>query len=99
MGVVETWIVLALWWVLAALFWVGIPVGIFVFARRFLRAFERRSVREGELAALTERLQRLEGQLEDLDVENDRLRDEQRFLRQLLAKRPSDASDSTTQPA
>ncbi len=63
--------------------WIGIPLGIFVFARRLLRALERRSARESQIAELTDRLQRLEARMEDVADETDRLREDQRFTRQL----------------
>jgi len=75
------------WAVLSALLWIGIPVGIFVFARRLLRAVERRSVRESQFAELTERLQRLEARLDDAVDDTERLRDDQRFTRELLLDR------------
>jgi hypothetical protein len=77
---------LIIWAVLSALIWVGIPVGIFVFARRFLRAVERRSIHESQFAELAERLQRLEARLDDLADDTERLREDQRFTRQLLAE-------------
>jgi cell division protein FtsB len=90
LGVVE----LVLGVVLTAAFWVGVPVAIFVFARRFLRAVERRSVRESQIAELTERLQRLEEHLYDLADENERLREDQRFTRELLLERSPEARRS-----
>src|SRR5665213_1114053 len=76
----------ALFYALSVAFWVGIPIGIFVLVRRLLRAIERRPVRESQIAELTERLQRLEARLEDIADETDRLRDDQRFTRQLLTE-------------
>jgi|GEM_PF-3421336 len=78
---------LVLFYALSVAFWIAIPLGIFVFARRLLRAIERRPVRESQIAELTERLQRLEARLEDIADETDRLRDDQRFTRQLLTER------------
>jgi len=77
---------LIVWAVLSAVLWIGIPVGIFVFARRLLRAVERRSIRESQFAELAERLQRLEARLDDLADDTERLRDDQRFTRQLLVE-------------
>ena len=77
---------LVLFYALSVAFWIAIPLGIFVFARRLLRAIERRPVRESQIAELTERLQRLEARLEDIADETDRLRDDQRFTRQLLTE-------------
>lgn len=39
---------LVVWLVLTAAVFVGVPVAIFVFARRLLRTVERRPVREGQ---------------------------------------------------
>lgn len=75
-----------LFFVLNVALWVGIPIGIFVFARRLLRALERRPLRESQIAGLTERLQQLEARVEDVAEETDRLRDGQRFTQQLLTK-------------
>lgn len=68
-----------LWFAVMAATWIGIPVAIFVFARRLLRAIERRSVREAQIAELTERLQRLEDRLCDMQDEHERLGADQRF--------------------
>ena len=78
---------LMIWSLIVVLFWTALPVGLFVFARRFLRAFERRSIREAQIAELSERVHRLETRLEEIAEENDRLREDQRFVRQLLADR------------
>ena len=78
---------LVVWWLLSAALWIALPVGLFVFARRFLRAFERRSIREAQLAELSERMHRLEARLDDVIEENGRLREDQRFVRQLLSDR------------
>lgn len=76
-----------LWFVVMAAIWIGIPVAIFVFARRLLRAIERRPVRESQTAELAERLQRLEERLYDIQDENERLGADQRFTRELLMER------------
>lgn len=76
--------------VLIAAFWVGVPVAIFVFALRFLRATEPRSIREGQTAELAERLQRAEEHLYDLADENERRREAQRFTHELLLQRSSE---------
>jgi cell division protein FtsB len=65
--------------------YVGVPIAVVVFARRLLRALDRRSIREEQLAELTERLRRLEARVEEMEGENERLREDQRFTRQLLA--------------
>ena len=49
-----------------ALFWIGIPVAIFLFARGLLRAIERRSTAERQLTELTSQLQRLQMRLGDV---------------------------------
>jgi biopolymer transport protein ExbB/TolQ len=67
--------------------WIGLPVAIFVFARRLLRAVERRSVGESQLAELTDRLHRLEERCGQIADDAERLREEQRFTQQLLTER------------
>jgi hypothetical protein len=91
-GSVEMVLVFAL----SVALWIGIPVAIFVFARRLLRAIERRSVRESQLAELTERLQRLEERCEHMADDAERLREDQRFTRQLLTERPASKPGSSS---
>lgn len=97
MGGVEA---IGLWAVLSVLVWIGIPVGIFVFARRFLRAVERRSVTESQLVELRERLQqleaRLDARLDDVTDDTARLREDQRFTRELLLQRPSEQREPSS---
>src|SRR5688500_3557539 len=88
---------MVVWAALSAILWIGIPVAIFVFARRLLRAIERRSVQESQVAELSERLQRLEAQYLDLANDNERLREAQRFTQQLLVARTT--SDSGSVPS
>ena len=39
-----------LFWVLFGALWIGVPVALFMFARRFLRAYERRASAPSEIA-------------------------------------------------
>jgi len=78
---------LLIWSVVSAVVLIAIPVAIVVFARRLLRAVERRSVLEGRIAELGERVQRLESQYLDLADETARLREAERFTQRLLADR------------
>ena len=77
--------------VLYAAFWVGLPVTVILYARRLLRAIERRSIGEAQLAELTERLQRLETLVESVADDTERLNEDQRFTRQLLTDRHAEA--------
>jgi hypothetical protein len=71
-----------------ALGYVGVPVILFYAGRRALRALERRSVSEAELAALTQRVAALEERLEAVAGETDNLAEGQRFTTALLSERP-----------
>jgi membrane protein implicated in regulation of membrane protease activity len=79
--------ILLLYVIQAAVFF-AVPIGIFIFARRFLRAYERRSDGSGQLTELTERVRRLEERTEEMASENERLLEGQRFMTKLLAERP-----------
>ena len=72
---------LALFFVLSALLWVGIPLGLFMLVRRMLRANERRATAPAELQELRSQLEALQGQVADLANENARLRDARRLDR------------------
>jgi hypothetical protein len=77
------WFDLVLFYVMMAVVWVGIPVSIFAFARRFLRAYERRAAAPAELAELRAEILELQGQVADLAIENDRLREPPRLAHRL----------------
>ena len=69
---------LALFFVLSAFLWVGIPLGLFMLVRRLFRANERRTAAPAELEELRSQLETLQGQVADLANENARLRDARR---------------------
>lgn len=100
MGLTGGFDVIVVWAVMSALIWIGIPVGIFLFARRFLRAAERRSLNESQLVELREHVQRLEARLEarldDVADDTARLREDQRFTRELLLERPTKQNESSS---
>lgn len=77
---------IAVTFIVWALFSIGVPVALFLFARRVLRLLDRRSIHEEQLAALSEELRKLETRVEEVEQENERLREDQRFTRQLLEK-------------
>ena len=65
---------LALFFVLSAFLWIGIPLGLFMLFRRSLRANERRAA-SPELQELRSQLEVLQGQAAELANENARLRE------------------------
>jgi hypothetical protein len=78
------------WILLTILCWVGVPITIFVFARRLLRSLERRTLAQSDLAGLGDRLQKLEEHVEQIALDQDRLAEGQRFTNNLLASRTND---------
>jgi hypothetical protein len=70
---------------LVVLFWIAVPVGLFLFGRRLLRSLDRRTVSQSDLAALSERLRRLEERVEDIGSETERISESSRFASALLA--------------
>ena len=77
----------AIFFVFMLAFYIGIPVAIFVWARRMVRALENRTTGGAQLAAMQEQLLRLEQRVDDLADENERLLEGQKFMQQLLASR------------
>ena len=73
--------------------WVGVTAAVVLYARRMLRAVERRSVAETQVALLTERLQQLEARVESVSDDTERLHEDQRFTRQLLIDRRAGSGD------
>lgn len=62
---------------------------------RFVRAFERRGTYRGELAALQERVARLEEDLGRATSDVERLAEAQRFTQRLLSERTEDRPPAT----
>lgn len=78
--------------VIEVILWIGIPVAIFLFGRGVLRALNRRSVSESQVAEITDRLRRLEERVEEISSDNDRLSEAHQFATALLAKQSQPAS-------
>jgi hypothetical protein len=74
--------------VVVATIWIGVPVAIFLFGRRLLRAMEQRSVSQSELATIADRLARVEARIEDIASDQEKLAEGQRFTQKVLAGRP-----------
>ena len=68
-----------------ALGWLAIPLLLFYFGRRLARALERRSLAESHLAAIADRLYKLEERVEDVAMDTARLSEGQRFTTALYA--------------
>jgi hypothetical protein len=77
-----------------SLFWIMLPVGVIYFARRVLRALERRSVSEGQISELSDRLRRMEERIEEVASDTARLEESQRFTTAIL----SSSLESSRQP-
>jgi hypothetical protein len=71
----------------AMAFWGSALGGVFYFARRYIRAVERRTGSETELAELRERVAGLEDALDLTRREVERLETAQEFTTRLLASR------------
>ena len=73
----------------AVVFW-GVVLGAGIYAvRRFLRAYERRTGNEAELAALRERVAALEESMDGVQGSVERLHAGQEFTTKLLGTRSS----------
>lgn len=79
---------LALFFVLSAFLWIGIPLGLFMLFRRFVRANERRAASPAELQELRSQLEVLQGQVAELANENARLREALHIERPPARTRP-----------
>jgi hypothetical protein len=79
--------------VVAVAFWGTVLGGGFYFARRHVRALERRASDESELADLRQRVARLEEALDDTHRDVERLETAQEFTNRLLAGRPSSGDE------
>ena len=77
---------------LEVLIWVAIPVGVFLFARGVLRALNRRSVAESQVAEINDRLRKLEERIEEVGSDNLRLSEAHQFATALLAKQQEGSS-------
>jgi hypothetical protein len=77
----------------AVAFWGSVLGGGFYLARRYVRAVERRTSDESELAELRQRVARLEETLDDTVRDVERLDSAQEFTNRLLAGRPSSGDD------
>ena len=71
------------------LLWLIVLGGAGYLALRFIRAFERRGLAQGELDALKSHIAELEGQFEGMQKDVERLTDEQSFTTRLLSDRSS----------
>ena len=79
----------------AIVFWSGIIGTGFHFVRRYVRAVERRGGSDAALAALGERLLRVEEALESTRTELSRLEEGHEFTQRLLAERASKTGQAT----
>ncbi|HUQ18911.1 MAG TPA: hypothetical protein VM099_04795 [Gemmatimonadaceae bacterium] len=70
---------------LMALGWLAIPLILFYFGRRIARALERRSLVESHLAAIADRLYKLEERVEDVAMDTARVSEGQRFTTALYS--------------
>jgi hypothetical protein len=75
-----------IWIVAAIIAWIGVPLGLFLFGRGVLRALNRRSVAESQVAEINERLRKLEERVEEVGSDNLRLAEAHQFATALLAK-------------
>jgi chromosome segregation ATPase len=73
----------------AVVFWGSVLGGGFYFARRHVRALERRARDESELAELRQRVAHLEEALDGTQRDVERLEAAQEFMNRLLAGRRS----------
>jgi membrane protein implicated in regulation of membrane protease activity len=71
----------------AVVFWTAVLGGSAYAVRRFLRAYERRTGNETELAALRERVAAVEESLESVQGSLERLNASQEFTTKLLGAR------------
>jgi hypothetical protein len=67
--------------------YVVVPVALFRFGRRLLRALEQRSAAPEHASVLADRVAALEEQVEELSRENQRLTEQQQFATELLSSR------------
>ncbi len=72
---------------LSTLPWLAVLGGAGYLSLRFVRAFERRGIAQSDLEALRSRVTELEGQIEGMQVQVERLADEQSFTTRLLSER------------
>lgn len=63
----------------SVIFWIAVPTGVFLFARRLLRSLDQRTVSQSELAAIAERLHRLEERIEEIGSEMEKISEGSRF--------------------
>jgi hypothetical protein len=77
-------------WILLMAVYIGIPLAIFIFARRLLRTLERRTVAQRDLASLADRLEKLEERIEEIASHQDRLAEGQQFTHKLPASKSHD---------
>lgn len=78
-------------YVLIGLVWIGVPVALFYFARRVLRALERRSLADSDMAVFNDRLHRLEERVEQIASDTERIEEGQRFASELLTRQETTA--------
>ena len=71
--------------VLVALSWMALPLVLFFFGRRLLRAVEGRSVIHSDLAAIADRLYKLEARVEQIATDTEKISEGQYFASALLA--------------
>lgn len=67
--------------------YIGIPVALFLFGRAVLRALNRRTVAESQVAEINERLRKLEERVEEVGSDNIKLSEANRFATALLAQK------------
>ena len=84
MGVGELFLVSAIWF--------AIPAAAFYLLLRAVRAFERRAPARNEIAAIDERIARLEDDLSAITDQLDVLAEGQRFTTRVLADRTTDTA-------
>ncbi|HVD62551.1 MAG TPA: hypothetical protein VNC11_16880 [Gemmatimonadaceae bacterium] len=72
-------------YVLIALSWLAIPLVLFFFGRRLIRAVEGRTLIHSDLAAIADRLYRLEVRVEQVATDTEKISEGQYFASALLA--------------